>query len=81
MNNELLLNIDYRKQYFVLREKVRMRKFIIVMMSFMLLLSYVVPVASAEELVESGKSAVLMEVETGRILYEKSPHNSWNRQV
>ena len=74
MNNELLLNIDYRKQYFVLREKVRMRKFIIVMMSFMLLLSYVVPVASAEELVESGKSAVLMEVETGRILYEKSPH-------
>jgi len=31
------------------------------------------PIAQAEELVESGESAILMEVATGRILYEKNP--------
>ena len=42
-------------------------------MSATLLFGYFVPTVHAEELVESGKSAVLMEVETGRILYEKNP--------
>ena len=50
-----------------------MRKFITVIMSATLLLGFIVPIVYAEELVESGKSAVLMEVETGRILYEKNP--------
>ena len=50
-----------------------MRKFITIIMSFTLLLGYFVPAVYAEELVESGQSAVLLEVETGRILYEKNP--------
>jgi len=45
-----------------------------VMVSFALVIGIFVPTVRAEELVESGKSAVLIEVETGRILYEKSPH-------
>jgi len=49
-----------------------MRKKMIVLMAFTLLFGYFIPVVYAEELVESGKSAVLMEVETGRILYEKN---------
>ena len=43
-------------------------------MAIILLLGYFVPTVYGEELVESGESAVLMEVETGRILYEKNPH-------
>ena len=50
-----------------------MRKFITVILSATLLLGFFVPIVYAEELVESGKSAVLMEVATGRILYEKNP--------
>jgi len=50
-----------------------MRKMIKIVLSATLLLGYFVPIAHAEELVESGKSAILMEVETGRILYEKNP--------
>lgn len=49
-----------------------MRKFIIIIMVFILLLGYFVPAIYAEELVESGKSAVLIEVETGRVLYDKN---------
>ena len=44
-----------------------------IVLSFALLFGWFVPFVYAEELVESGKSAVLMEVETGRILYEKNP--------
>ena len=57
----------------MLREKVRMRKMITIILSATLLLGYFVPIVHSEELVESGKSAILMEVETGRILYEKNP--------
>jgi len=51
-----------------------MKKMIKIVLSFTLLFSWFIPIAHAEELVESGISAVLMEVETGRILYEKNPH-------
>ena len=51
-----------------------MQKFMSVMVSFTFLIGLFIPVVYAEELVESGKSAVLMEVETGRVLYEKNPH-------
>jgi len=42
-------------------------------MSFTLLVGFFVPIAHGEELVESGKAAILIEVGTGRILYEKNP--------
>ena len=50
-----------------------MRKLVTIIISATLLLGYFIPSVYAEELVESGISAVLMEVETGRILYEKNP--------
>lgn len=51
-----------------------MRKFISSLLAIVLLLGYFVPTVVAEELVESGESAVLMEAATGRVLYEKNAH-------
>ena len=50
-----------------------MRKILAAMMTFTLLFSVLGPVVQAEELVTSSESAVLMEVTTGRVLYEKNP--------
>ncbi|MCL1991265.1 MAG: D-alanyl-D-alanine carboxypeptidase [Defluviitaleaceae bacterium] len=52
-----------------------MKKLIAAVMVMVVLMGYLTPVVSAEALVESGKSAVLIEVETGRILYEKNHHD------
>ena len=49
-----------------------MRKFSLLILAIILLLSNFMPTVMAEELVESGKSAVLLEVTTGQILYEKN---------
>lgn len=49
-----------------------MRKILVAIMAMTLLLGTLVPLVQAEELVTSGESAVLMEVATGRVLYEKN---------
>lgn len=49
-----------------------MRKILVVIMTITLLLGTLAPVVRAEELVTSSESAVLMEVTTGRVLYEKN---------
>lgn len=56
-----------------------MKKLIRIVLSLALLLSWFIPSAQiafvhAEELIESGKSGILIEVETGEILYEKNAH-------
>lgn len=50
-----------------------MRKILSILLGIVLLLGYFAPIAQAEEIVERGRSAVLMEVATGQILYEKNP--------
>jgi len=50
-----------------------MRKLVSAILAIVLLLGYFVPTVMAEEIVERGRSAVLMEVATGQILYEKNP--------
>ena len=52
-----------------------MRKLVSAILAIVLLLGYFVPIVGAEELVESGKSAILIEVATGQVLYEKNPHD------
>ena len=51
-----------------------MRKLVSALLAIVLLLGYFVPIVEAEELVENGKAAILIEVATGRILYEKNAH-------
>ena len=54
-----------------------MQRLLKIILSFALLLGLILPmrkVVYAEELVESGKSAILIEVETNQVMYEKNPH-------
>jgi len=50
-----------------------MRKILAIIVTSTLLFGAFAPVVQAEELVTSGEAAVLMEVTTGRVLYEKNP--------
>ena len=49
-----------------------MRKILATMVPLALLFGLLVPTVQAEELVSSGEAAVLLEVTTGRVLYEKN---------
>jgi len=52
-----------------------MRKFLSSVLAIILVFNVVGVVVHAEQLVESGKSAVLIEVSTGRVLYELNMHD------
>ena len=51
-----------------------MRKILATITATILLLGTFAPVVQAEELVTNSESAILIEVTTGRVLYEKNPH-------